>query len=280
MAEEKIKPKKAKEEKFEAETEIDEEKLEVEKDIITEIPEVEKEVKPEVKIDVAAWKPKTALGAKVKKGEITDVDQVFEQGLAILEDEITDVLMPEIQTELLMVGQSKGKFGGGSRRIFKQTQKKTPEGNKPSFACMAVVGNVDGYVGLGYGKSKDTVPSREKAIRNAKKNIFKIKRGCGSWQCSCQTPHSLPFAVEGKCGSVRIRLMPAPKGKGLCVEPECAKILRLAGIKDVWSKTFGQTRVKINLAFATIAALKKLVKMKINPEMAKNVGLVDGRIKK
>ena len=76
--------------------------------------------------------------------------------------------MKDIETELLLVGQSKGKFGGGQRRVFKQTQKKTREGNKPSFSTFAVVGNHNGYVGLGSGKSKETVPARDKSKRKAK----------------------------------------------------------------------------------------------------------------
>jgi small subunit ribosomal protein S5 len=181
-----------------------------------------------------------------------------------------------MESELLLIGQSKGKFGGGSRRIFRQTQKKTPEGNKPSFACFAAVGNFDGYVGAGNGKSKDTVPAREKATRTAKLNVFKIRRGCGSWECGCKTPHSIPFAVEGKCSSVKIKLMPAPKGKGLCVEPECAKILRLAGVKDVWSKTFGQTRNKTNLIKACIAALRQLNIVKVQTNKKKDLGILEG----
>ena len=209
--------------------------------------------------------------------EINDIDQLIDAGIKILEPSITDVLLPGLQKELLLVGQSKGKFGGGSRRIFKQTQKKTPEGNNPSFACFAVVGNEDGYVGGGSGKSKDTVPAREKATRNAKLNVFKIRRGCGSWECGCKTPHSIPFAVEGKCGSVRIKLMPAPKGKGLCIEPECAKILKLAGIKDIWCKTFGQTRVKVNLVKACIDALKQLMTVKVHPNRYAALGIAEGR---
>ena len=60
-------------------------------------------------------------------------------------------------------------------------------------------------------------------------------------------PNTIPFMVRSRCGSVRLKLMPAPKGKGLCVEKECAKVLALAGIKDVWSKTKGQTGTKLNL---------------------------------
>lgn len=222
------------------------------------------------------WNPKTSIGKKVKAGQITHLSEILNNGERILEYEIIDTLLPELELELLMVGQSKGKFGGGSRRIFGQTQKKTPEGNKLSFATMAVVGTKNGYVGIGIGKSKDTVPAREKAGRNAKLNMFKISRGCGSWECNCKTSHSIPFTVEGKCGSVSIKLMPAPKGKGLVVEKECAKILRLAGIKDVWSKTKGQTQVKKNLIKACELALRKLIQTKINPVVIQETGLITG----
>ncbi|MFA5084651.1 MAG: 30S ribosomal protein S5, partial [Candidatus Paceibacterota bacterium] len=172
--------------------------------------------------------------------------------------EIVDLLMPNIETDLIKVGQAKGKFGGGKRRPWRQTQKKTAEGNVPTFGCVVVAGNREGYVGLGHGKAKETVPARQKAIRNAKMGIIHIKRGCGSFECTCKEPHSIPFKVEGKCSSAKIVLMPAPKGTGLVIDDECKKILKLAGIKDVYSKTFGQTRTKFNLAKATMNALKKL----------------------
>jgi len=261
-------------------SDLEEEKIEVEKEVL-DVPEEEEVVMTaeEAKLakELEGWKPKTKVGKMVQSKEITDMDQVLDSGMKIMEPQITDILMPGIQKELLLIGQSKGKFGGGSRRIFKQTQKKTPEGNNPSFACFAVVGNEDGYVGGGAGKSKDTVPAREKATRNAKLNVFKIRRGCGSWQCGCKTPHSIPFEVEGKCGSVRIKLIPAPKGKGLCIEPECAKILKLAGIKDVWSKTFGQTKVKINLVKACMEALRELMKVKVHSNKYAALGIAEGR---
>ncbi|MBW2986702.1 30S ribosomal protein S5 [Candidatus Woesearchaeota archaeon] len=257
---------------------VEDEKIEVEKEVL-EVPAKVEDAVPDksISVDVEGWKPKTTTGKMVKSGEITDINQVLDAGIKILEPEITDVLLPGLQKELLLVGQSKGKFGGGSRRIFKQTQKKTPEGNNPSFTCFAAVGVEDGYIGGGAGKSKDTVPAREKATRNAKLNVFKIRRGCGSWECGCKTPHSIPFEVEGKCGSVKIKLMPAPKGKGLCIEPECAKILKLAGIKDVWSKTFGQTRVKTNLVKACMKALRELMKVKVHPSRYAALGIAEGR---
>lgn len=228
--------------------------------------------------DKESWNPKTSIGAKVKSGEISSIDYIIDNRLSILEYNIVDALIPNLVTELLLVGQAKGKFGGGQRRVFRQTQKKTSEGNKPKFATIAVVGNEDGYVGIGYGKSKETVPAREKAIRNSKLNVIRVLRGCGSWQCGCSKPHSIPFAVEGKCGSVKVKLIPAPRGTGLCIETECKKVLGIAGIKDVWSQTFGQTRTKINLIYACFDALKKLAEVKISKDSVNNLGIVDGKI--
>lgn len=236
----------------------------------------EEEEEPVAPNAPADWTPRTSLGKKVQTGEIADIDSILGQGIPILETGIVDTLLPSLETELLLVGQSKGKFGGGARRLFKQTQKKTPEGNKPSFTSMAVVGNGNGYVGTGLGKSKDTMPAREKAIRRAKQNIFKIRRGCGSWECGCAGAHSIPFKVVGKCGSSVIELMPAPKGKGLVVEKECAKMLKLAGIKDVWSKTYGQTRQKQNLVKACEDALRQLMDFKVQPRIIEQTGLKEG----
>ncbi|MDP7180547.1 MAG: 30S ribosomal protein S5 [Candidatus Woesearchaeota archaeon] len=226
--------------------------------------------------DSASWKPKTKLGLEVKEGKIKDVGEILDKGLNIMEAEIVDTLLPNLSTDLLFIGQSKGKFGGGQRRVFKQTQKKTQEGNKPKFSTYAVVGNEDGYVGVGQGKSKETVPAREKALRNAKLNLIKISRGCGSWECGCKQSHTVPFKVRGKCGSVIIELIPAPKGTGLCVESECSKILKLAGITDVWSRTRGQTGSKSNLVHACVVALKQLIGTKVKSDQIERMGITEG----
>ena len=214
---------------------------------------------PRKTFDKESWSPKTSIGKKVKSGEITDISQILDGGHKIMETEIVDILVPDLEADLMFIGQAKGKFGGGQRRVFRQTQKKTAEGNKPNFATCIVVGNHNGLVGFGNGKSKETVPAREKALRNSKLNIMKIRRGCGSWQCSCREHHSIPFIVEGKCGSVKIKLIPAPKGTGLKIQSDCQKILNFAGIKDVWSMSIGQTRTTMNLIGVIENALKTLL---------------------
>lgn len=222
------------------------------------------------------WLPKTELGRKVKAGEIKSIDEIIDRGLQIREAEIVDALLPDLETDLILVGQSKGKFGGGKRRAFRQTQKKTSEGNKIKFTSIALVGNKNGYIGMGVGTSNETVPAKNKALRNAKLNLIRIKRGCGSWECACGESHSIPFKVEGKCGSVEVKLVPAPKGLRLACSNELKKILKLAGIKDVWSKSKGQTKTRMNHVFACFEALKYLSKTKTRNKFDKFAGVCEG----
>ena len=204
------------------------------------------------------WVPKTKLGKLVKDKKIKDIDEALKH--KILEPEIIDTLI-KLNSNILNIGQAKGKFGGGKRRAWRQTQKKTAEGNVPTFSCMVVAGNQDSYVGLGYGKAKETLPSRSKSLRKAKLNIMKIKRGCGSFDCTCGEPHTVPFIVEGKAGSCKIKLIPAPQGTGLVIGDECKKILKAAGIRDVYSVSSGKIRTTLNLAKACMNALKKTKEM-------------------
>jgi len=203
-----------------------------------------------------AWESKTKLGRDVKDGKIKNIDEILDNKRKILEPEIVDSLI-NVKSDLISIGQSKGKFGGGKRRAWRQTQRKTKEGNIPTFSAMAVVGDEKGHVGIGFGESKETLPARDKAIRKAKLNIFKVKRGCSAFDCACSEPHTIPFKVIGKTGSVQVVLIPAPQGTGLVVADQLKKILKFAGIKDVYSKTFGKKRTTFNLVKACIEALKK-----------------------
>ena len=225
------------------------------------------------------WKPRTSLGRKVKDREITDIDFILDNGYKIMEPEIVDTLIPNLVVELVEVGQSKGKFGGGKGSIWKQTQKVTKETNRIKFTTYAIVGNMDGYIGLGKGSARETVPARNKAIRDAKMNIIKIRRGCGSWDCGCGFAHSIPFEVVGKMSSSKIVLKTAPKGAGLSVQKHCQRLLALAGIKDVYSITFGQTKTRMNMVKACFEALRQLVEVKIQPQFVKSAGVVEGKQK-
>ncbi|MFA5061464.1 MAG: 30S ribosomal protein S5 [Candidatus Pacearchaeota archaeon] len=209
------------------------------------------------------WIPKTQLGREVKTGKIKDIEEIFKSNQKILEPEIVDTLLPNLYVDTLFIGQAKGKFGGGKRRAFRQTQKKTEESNILTFGVMAIIGDKNGHLGIGYGRAAETLPAKEKAVRKAKLNITKIKRGCGSYDCSCDELHSIPMEIQGKCSSVKVKLIPAPQGTGLVIGKEMKKILDIAGIKDIYSKSFGKVRTTFNTAKACVDALNKLGEVKI-----------------
>jgi small subunit ribosomal protein S5 len=233
------------------------EEREKEEEELEEIPIPEEIPVPGMEV-LKEWTPKTELGEKVFKGEIIDIDKIFESGKKIIEPEIVDKLVPNLKNELVLIGGRTGKGGGIQRIPVKITAKMTKSGRKFNYTAFAVVGNEDRLVGIGKGTSSETRVAIDKAIKKAKLNLIKIKRGCGSWECGCDAEHSIPFKVKGKSGSVRAVLTPAPKGVGLVASDEAKKILRLAGIKDIWVKTFGNTSSRVNLISAIFDAFKKL----------------------
>ncbi len=216
----------------------------------------EERIKAKEQEKLLGWEPKTKLGEEVKNSKIKSIDEILDNNRKILEEEIIDTLI-DVKSDLISVGQSKGKFGGGKRRAWRQTQKKTKEGNVPTFSTMAVIGDEKGHVGIGEGKASETLPARDKAIRKAKLNLIKVKRTCSAFDCLCSEPHTIPFEITGKSGSVKVKLIPAPQGTGLVVGKELKKILGLAGIKDIYSQTFGKKRTTFNLIKACFDALQK-----------------------
>ena len=196
------------------------------------------------------WQPKTRVGRLVKEGKIVSIDEIFEQNLRISEPEIVDYLLPDLQHEVIDIGI---------------VQKQTDAGEISRFKAVVVVGNMNGYVGIGAGKARQLRFAIQKALLNAKLNIIPVKRGCGSWECRCGEPHSVPFVVRGKSGSVEVILKPAPKGTGLVIGDTGKKVLKYAGIKDIWSFSRGETRTTYNFAMAVYNALKMTYKT-VTPE--------------
>ena len=212
--------------------------------------------------DLAEWVPKTELGKEVIKGKYKSLKELLEKGEIILEPEIVDYLIPDMKEELIYVGGTPGKGGGIRRTPTKMTARMHKSGRRFKLTSIMVVGNEDGVVGVGRATSNEHRVAIEKAIGQAKLNVIIIRRGCGSWECNCEGSHSIPFRTEGKVGSVRVRISPTSTGVGIVADNETKKILRLAGIKDVWIKTFGMTSTRTNLAFAVFEALKNLSKIK------------------
>ncbi|HIH85423.1 MAG TPA: 30S ribosomal protein S5 [Methanoculleus sp.] len=188
------------------------------------------------------WIPLTGLGRRVAAGEVTSIDEVLASGRPIKEPQIVDVLLPDLEDEVLDINM---------------VQRMTDSGRRVKFRTTVVVGNRNGYVGFGQGKDVQVGNAIQKAIADAKLNLIKVSRGCGSWECGCDAAHSIPFEVTGKAGSVRVTLKPAPQGIGLVTGDITKKVLALAGIKDVWAFNRGETRTTINYAKATFEALRK-----------------------
>ncbi len=207
------------------------------------------------------WKPKTRLGKLVLEGKITSMSQALKSGLPLREVEIVDMLLPDLEDEVIDVNM---------------VQRMTDSGRRTKFRVVVVVGNKNGYVGIGQAKDKEVGMAIRKAVEKAKLNIIEINRGCGSWECGCGLPHSLPFKVTGKCGSVRVTLKPAPRGVGLAVGDVAKVVLRLAGVQDVWGTSKGETRTTINYAKAVYDALRNTTIFKVPEEMKKKLNIVSG----
>jgi len=219
------------------------------------------------------WIPKTSLGRDVADGIIKSIEDVFKSGKIIKEPEIIDVLIPDLKEEIMFIGGTPGKGGGKKRTAIRATTRMHRAGRRRTVHSFVCVGNANGLIGYSYVKGKDMASVLEKARKQAKLNIFPIRRGCGSWECRCKTNHSIPFNIGGRSGSILVKLFPAPKGLNLCTSNEIKKIMNLAGIKDIWMKSYGPTKTSINFILAVINAFENLNKFKVNEKYSKVVGL-------
>lgn len=192
---------------------------------------------------IKLWKPKTRLGTLVSTGEITSMNEIFENGWKIKEPEIVRTLIPNIKSEVVSAGI---------------VQKQTDAGEMTRFVAIVAVGDGNGWFGIGRGKASQMRNAIEKATNNSLLHIIPVKISCGSWECKCGRPHSIPFKVRGKGGSVKVDLIPGPRGLGLVAGEKIRNLLSLAGIEDVWTKTFGSTSTASSVAYAVYDALKKI----------------------
>ena len=188
------------------------------------------------------WIPKTKLGKQVQQGEVVSMEEIFTQGLRIKEPEIVDTLLPGIQQEVLGIGF---------------VQKQTDAGERSRFRAIVAVGNGDGYIGIGEGKARQVRTAIDKGTIQAKLNVIPVRRGCGSWECRCGRAHTVLFTVTGKCGSVRLEVLPGPRGLGLVAGEIPKQVLALAGVKDCWTRTYGSTSTLTSSALAAFDALTR-----------------------
>ncbi len=206
-----------------------------------------------VPFNAEAWEPKTSVGKRVKLHEVTSIEQIFHEGKRIEEVEIVEALLPELKNEVIEIIS---------------VQRMTKNNRKQKYRATVIVGDGKGHVGVGAGKDVEVKAAIDSAIKNAKINIMPIILGCGSWQCTCGTQHSLPLMARGKCGSVEVILKPAPRGLGVVASEPVKKMLELAGVKDLWSFSRGRTRAKYNVLMATYRALMSIASMKNTMEIS------------
>merc|ERR1712137_1388848 len=183
----------------------------------------------------------TKLGRLVKSGRINTIDEIFRFSIPIKESEIVDFFLKENLKEEVM--------------SLKPVQKQTQAGQRTRFKCYAVVGDSNGHIGLG-GKVAKEVPGAIKgAVTDAKLNIVPVRRGY--WGNKIGKPHTVPTKVTGKGGSVRIRLIPAPRGTGIVGAPTPKKVLQLAGVGDCYTSSKGNSKTKGNTIKAVYQALTR-----------------------
>jgi small subunit ribosomal protein S2e len=133
-------------------------------------------------------------------------------------------------------------------------QKQTSAGQRTRFKAFIAVGDHDGHIGLGVKCSAEVATAIRGAIILAKTSLVPIRRGY--WGGRVGAPHTVPCKVTGKCGSVRVRLIPAPRGTGLVAAPCTKKLLSMAGVEDCYTSARGHTRTMGNFIKATYYALQ------------------------
>lgn len=182
----------------------------------------------------------TKLGRLVKDGKINSLEEIFLYSLPVKEAQIIDYFMPE------------GKLQEEVMKIM-PVQKQTSAGQRTRFKCFLAVGDKNGHLGLGVKCAKEVSLAIQGAILLAKITIVPVRRGY--WGSKMGLPHTVPMKVTGKAGSVRVRLIPAPRGTGLVAAPVPKKLLSMAGIQDCYTSSRGHTRTMGNFVKAVFAAL-------------------------
>ncbi|XP_020257228.1 40S ribosomal protein S2-2-like [Asparagus officinalis] len=134
-------------------------------------------------------------------------------------------------------------------------QKQTRAGQRTRFKAFVVVGDGNGHVGLGVKCAKEVATAIRGAIILAKLSVVPVRRGY--WGNKIGKVHTVPCKVTGKCGSVTVRMVPAPRGSGIVAARVPKKVLQFAGIDDVFTSSRGSTKTLGNFVKATFDCLMK-----------------------
>jgi small subunit ribosomal protein S5 len=133
-------------------------------------------------------------------------------------------------------------------------------GRRLGFSALVVVGDGNGHVGIGVGKSNEVPEAINKAGAVARKNLIKVK----------MADNTIPYTITVKFGAAKVLLKPAAPGTGIIAGGSVRAVVEAAGIKDILTKSLGSAN-KINVAKATILGLSQIKDPK--EEIAKRKGI-------
>merc|ERR1711879_763081 len=186
------------------------------------------------------WVPVTKLGRLVKDRHITSLEHIYRYALPIKESQIIDFFLPTLKDEVVKI---------------MPVQKQTTAGQRTRFKAFVVVGDGAGHLGLGVKCAAEVALAIRGGIIAAKLSVVPIRKGY--WGNKIGAPHTIPSKVTGKCGSVSVRLVPAPRGTGVVAARAPKKLLQFAGIQDVYTSSTGHTKTLGNFVKATFQAISR-----------------------
>mmetsp|Transcript_28696 Transcript_28696/g.44963 ORF Transcript_28696/g.44963 Transcript_28696/m.44963 type:complete len:222 (-) Transcript_28696:2547-3212(-) len=190
-------------------------------------------------LPIKEWVPVTRLGRLVKKGKISSLEEIYYHSIPIKEEGIIDFFIKDsLKEEVLKI---------------MPVQKQTRAGQRTRFKAFVIIGDYNGHIGLGIKTAKDVTGAIKGALLASKLSIIPAKRGF--WGEREGIEHTFPMKVTGKCGSIRVRCIPAPRGTGLVAAIIPKKILNMAGYSDAFTSSKGRTRTFGNFAKATYHAI-------------------------
>jgi len=120
-------------------------------------------------------------------------------------------------------------------------------GRRFSFSALVAIGNMNGSVGVGFGKANEVSVAIQKAINAAKKNIFTVPLVDGT----------IPYQVNARYGAGHVFMKPASHGTGVIAGGAVRAIMELAGVKDILTKSLGSANA-LSIVHATVQGLKSL----------------------
>ncbi len=177
----------------------------------------------------------------MKEKKIVSIEQIYLFSMPIKEAQIVDYFLgSKLKDEVMKI---------------MPVQKVSAAGQITRFKAFVAVGDCSGHVGLGVKCAKEVATAIRGAITIAKMSVVPVRRGY--WGRRNGAPHTVPAKITGKCGSVCVRLIPAPRGTGLVASPVSRKLLGMAGIDDCYTQSRGHSRTMGNFVKAAFFALGK-----------------------